>query len=170
MLLPIQPVTTMNISLIIQAGIIIIRGGIRPGTTDMRMLHPELEFMKTGGAIQVSILPGGGDRHGTRRSILDMDGTVMATDMGMGTMDIMDLLPEAGPEISDRDEIVSWHAVLEADIMYLQCKDPLGHPQQVMYRQDELQMWFQETTLQLIQQILQGSTVHRFVNRNIRIK
>ena len=75
--------------------------------------------METGGAIQVSILPGG-DRRGTRHSILDLVGTViMATDMGM---DIMDILPEAEPEILVRDAMELWHAVLEADII-LQCAD-----------------------------------------------
>jgi hypothetical protein len=33
---------TMNISQIIPAGIIIIRVGIHPGTTDMHMLRPDL--------------------------------------------------------------------------------------------------------------------------------
>jgi hypothetical protein len=75
--------------------------------------------METDGAILVSILPGG-DRRGTRHSILDLVGTViMATDMGM---DIMDILPEAEPEILVRDAMELWHAVLEADII-LQCAD-----------------------------------------------
>jgi hypothetical protein len=78
--------------------------------------------METDGAILVSILPGG-DRRGTRHSILDLVGTViMATDMGMDTMDIMDILPEAETEILDRDAMGLWHAVLEADII-LQCAD-----------------------------------------------
>jgi hypothetical protein len=101
--------------------------------------------METGGAIQVSILPGG-DRRGTRHSILDLVGTViMATDMGM---DIMDILPEAEPEILVRDAMELWHAVLEADIMCLQCADLFQHPQQVIYRQGELQTRFQEIVLQ----------------------
>ena len=75
--------------------------------------------METDGAILVSILPGG-DRRGTRLSILDLVGTViMATDMGL---DIMDILPEAETEILDRDAMGLWHAVLEADII-LQCAD-----------------------------------------------
>jgi hypothetical protein len=104
--------------------------------------------METDGAILVSILPGG-DRRGTRHSILDLVGTViMATDMGMDTMDIMDILPEAETEILDRDAMGLWHAVLEADIMCLQCADLFQHPQQVIYRQGELQTRFQEIVLQ----------------------
>jgi len=37
-------------------------------------------------------------------------------------MDIMDILPEAEPEILVRDAMELWHAVLEADII-LQCAD-----------------------------------------------
>jgi hypothetical protein len=108
--------------------------------------------METDGAILVSILPGG-DRRGTRHSILDLVGTViMATDMGMDTMDIMDILLEAELEILDRDAMGLWHAVLEADIMCLQCADLCAdlfhHLQQVIYRQGELQTRFQEIVLQ----------------------
>ncbi len=170
MLLSIQPDTTMSISLIMQAGIIIIRVGIHPGTTGMRMLRPEL-YMKMGGAIQVSILPGGGDRYGTLHSILVMAGTVIRMGMDiMGIMGITDILAEEEHEVSVRDAIRSWHAVLERDMAGLQFGDSVRHLLQAMYRQGELKILFQETVLHRMQQTLQDSTVHQFVNRSIRIK
>jgi hypothetical protein len=128
--------------------------------------------MEMDGAIQVSILHGGGDRHGTLRSILDMAGTVILMVIITGIM-IMDLLLEGVVRggISGRDApMVLRHGVLEQDISNLQCEVTSRLLLQVMYRQEGLRTLFQEITHRRTLRHLPGSTVRLFASRSIGIK